>query len=148
LPGRDALGKRIAELLSYESFRTPFRRGAHYFWTHSDGKKSQAVVWTAASLDGKPTVLLDPNAFSTDGSLALAGLSASDSGARLAYGLSIGGGDWHKWRIRDVATGKDLPDELEHIKYYRPVFTRDGTGLYYSRFPAPPAGKELVETDH
>ncbi|HEY0480006.1 MAG TPA: prolyl oligopeptidase family serine peptidase [Kofleriaceae bacterium] len=148
LPGREALRRRIAELVSYESFRTPFRRGKRYFWTHSDGQQSQPVVWTATALDAPPTVLLDPNTISTDGSLALAGIVASASGERVAYGLSTGGGDWQTWHVRDVATGRDLPDRLEHIKYYRPAFTRDGTGLYYSRFPAPPPGKELVETDH
>jgi prolyl oligopeptidase len=106
------------------------------------------VVFTAAALDAPPKVLLDPNTISTDGSLAFAGLVPSGSGARVAYGLSIGGGDWQTWHVRDVATGKDLPDELPHIKYYRPEFTRDGNGLYYSRFPAPPPGKELTETDH
>jgi prolyl oligopeptidase len=148
LPGRDALRRRIAELVSYESFRAPFRRGNHYFWTHSDGVQSQPVVFTAAALDAPAKILLDPNTISTDGSLAFAGLVPSASGARVAYGLAIGGGDWQQWHVRDVATGVDLPDQLEHIKYYRPVFTHDGTGLYYSRFPPPPAGKELVETDH
>jgi prolyl oligopeptidase len=148
LPGRDVLRKRITELVSYESFGIPYRRGARYFWTHRDGQQSQQVVWTAAALDGKPSVLLDPNTISTDGSLAFAGLSASPTGARVAYGLSAGGGDWQTWHVRDVATAKDLPDQLEHIKYYTPAFTRDGAGLYYSRFPAPQPGKELVETDH
>jgi prolyl oligopeptidase len=147
LRSREQFGKRLAELTGYESFRTPFRRGARYFWTHSDGKKNQPVVWTAPSLDATPTVLLDPNTISTDGSLAFAGVVASHSGARIAYGLAIGGGDWKKWRVRDVATGKDLADEVEHLKYYVPVFTHDGTGMFYSRFPAPPAGKELVEPD-
>src|ERR1700759_1030773 len=59
LPGRDALRARITELVSYESFRIPFRRGAHYFWTPRDGKQAQPVVWTAPRLDAKPTVLLD-----------------------------------------------------------------------------------------
>ena len=148
LPGREVLHRRIAELVSYEAFRTPSRRGGRYFWSHSDGKRSQPVVYTAAALDAAPGVLLDPNTISTDGSLALAGLSISSRGERVAYGLSIGGGDWQKWRVRDIATLRDLPDELAHIKYYRPEFTRDGTGVYYSRFPAPPPGKELVETDH
>jgi len=148
LPGRDAFRARITELISYESYRAPFRRGARYFWTHNDGRQNQAVVFTAASLDAKPTVLLDPNTIATDGSLAFAGLAASDSGARIAYGLAIGGGDWHQWHVRDVATGKDLPDQIEHIKYYTPQFTHDGQGLYYSRFPAPQPGKELVEADH
>jgi prolyl oligopeptidase len=148
IAGRDALRARIAALVSIESFGGPFRRGAHYFWTHRDGTQDQAVVWTAAALDATPSVLLDPNTISTDGSLAFAGLSASDTGARIAYGLAIGGGDWQTWHVRDVATAKDLPDELSHIKYYKPAFTHDGKGLYYSRFPAPQPGKELVEADH
>src|SRR6185436_11250947 len=76
------------------------------------------------------------------------GMSVSEDGARLAYGLAHGGGDWTSWRLRDVDSGKDLPDQLEHLKYYAPVFTADHRGVYYSRFPAPPAGKELTETDH
>jgi len=148
LPGREALRRRITDLVSYESFGVPFQRGGHLFWTHSDGKQDQHVVWTAASLTAKPTLLLDPNAISTDGSLALVGMAAADTGARIAYGLAIGGGDWQQWRVRDVASAKDLPDQIEHIKYYAPAFTRDGTGLYYSRFPTPEPGKELTETDH
>ena len=148
LPGRDALRQRIGELISYESYGVPGHHGAHYFWTHRDGKQSQPVVFTAAGLEATPSVLLDPNAISTDGSLAFIGMTSNHAGTRIAYGLSIGGGDWQTWRVRDVATAKDLPDELGHIKYYRPAFTRDGTGVYYARFPAPPPGKELVETDH
>jgi prolyl oligopeptidase len=148
LAGTGALRARITELVSYESYRTPVRRGGRYFWTHSDGKQNQAVVWTATALGATPTVLLDPNTIASDGSLAFVGLAASQDGRRVAYGLAAGGGDWQTWHVRDVATARDLPDQLEHIKYYRPAFTRDGTGLYYSRFPAPQPGKELVETDH
>jgi prolyl oligopeptidase len=148
IPGRGALRARVAELMSYESFGVPRRRGNRYFWIHHDGRQAQPTLWTAPSLDAAATLLVDPNTFSTDGSLAFAGASGSDNGTRIAYGLSIGGGDWQRWRVRDVATGKDLPDELEHIKYYRPAFTRDGTGIYYSRFPAPQKGQELTETDH
>jgi len=150
LAGREALRARLTELVSYEAFSLPARHGARYFWLHSDGNHDQPMVMTAAALDAPPSVLLDPNtiAGAVDGRLTLAGSAASPNGTRLAYGLAAGGGDWQTWHVRDVATGKDLPDQLEHIKYYRPAFTHDGTGLYYSRFPAPPPGKELVETDH
>jgi prolyl oligopeptidase len=148
LPGRDKLHARIAQLISYERYGVPYQRGAHYFWTHNDGTQSQSTLWTAASPSATPRLLLDPNAISTDGSQAFAGISVTEAGDRIAYGLAIGGGDWQHWHVRDVATGKDLPDQLEHIKYYAPVFTRDGKALYYSRFPAPAPGKELTETDH
>jgi prolyl oligopeptidase len=148
IPGREALRARLAELFSNETFSLPTHRGGHYFWAHHDGKHNQPLIATAGSLDGAATTVLDPNLISSDGKLAFAGFAISKDGARFAYGLSIGGGDWHKWRVRDVASGSDRPDELEHIKYYAPVFTSDGKGLYYSRFPAPQPGKELTETDH
>jgi prolyl oligopeptidase len=148
IAGKGAMHARLAQLLSYERFSFPRRRGGRYFWVHNTGKQDQSVLYAAPSLDGTPTVLLDPNAISPDGSLAMVGFSTSHDGARVAYGLSIGGGDWLKWRVRDAATAKDLPDELAHIKYYPPSFTRDGKGIYYSRFPAPQPGKELSETDH
>jgi prolyl oligopeptidase len=148
LPGRDALHRRITELVRHETFGIPLHRGARTFWTHNDGAQDQPVLFTAEALNATPRVLLDPNAISTDGSLAFVWQAIAERGDRIAYGLSIGGGDWQIWRVRDAATGKDLPDELAHIKYYTPAFTHDGTGLYYSRFPAPPPGKELVETDH
>ncbi len=148
ISGREQLKARLRQLLGYERFGLPVRRGGRYFWTHHDGRQNQRVVFTAATLDGKPRLLLDPNLISTDGSQAFAGLSISEDGARIAYGLAAGGGDWTTWRLRDVASGKDLPDALEHLKYYAPVFTADHRGIYYSRFPAPPPGKELTETDH
>ena len=146
LPIRAALRDRIAELVSYEKTGTPQHRGKHYYWVFHDGKRPQPVVLSSASLTGKTTTVLDGNELSTDGSLAYAGHVAADR-AHIAYGVAAGGGDWETWRIRSLATGRDLPDALPNMKYYAPVFTRDGTGLYYSRFPAPAPGTELTAID-
>lgn len=148
LPARQKLRERLRALTSVESHGLPAIRGTRAFWTYDSGKTDQPVLVTAPTPDGKPTVLLDPNVISPDGKLAYGGFVVSDDGSRIAYGLAIGGGDWHVWRVRDVATGKDLPDELSHLKYYAPQLTHDGKGLYYSRFPAPAPGRELSETDH
>jgi prolyl oligopeptidase len=145
LANRDALRKRIGELMSYEKNGVPYERGGRYFWTFHDGKSGQPVVLSATSLDGKPTTVVDGNQLSSDGSLVYAGFVAGPK--YVAYGVAPGGGDWTTWRIRDLATGRDLADELKHVKYYHPVFDRAGTGIYYSRFPAPKPGTELTATD-
>jgi prolyl oligopeptidase len=147
IDGRQAMKDRVAQLMRREWVGLPIRRGARFFWVHGDGKNEQPVLLTASSPDAPPKVLLDPNQISTDGSLAFAGYSPSENGRLVAYGLATGGGDWTTWRIRDVATGADLPEKLEFAKYYRPRFTRDGKAIIYSRFPAPPEGKEILAQD-
>jgi len=144
---REALGKRILELLAYERVGLPSRSGKRYFWSFHDGRSPQTVIRSSATLDGDGTVVLDANDLSKDGSLVLAGFVPSD-GKYFAYGVAKGAGDWKTWHIRDLTTGRDLPDELPYMKYYQPVFTRDGSGIYYSRFPAPQPGTELTATDH
>ncbi len=148
IPQRAALRARLATLAKVETNGLPVVRGARLFWTQDSGTQDQPTLMTAATADDPPRVLLDPAVLSPDGKLSLGGWDASEDGTKLTYGMALGGGDWHVWHVRDVATGKDLPDELAHIKYYEPQLTSDGRGLYYSRFPAPPPGRELSETDH
>jgi prolyl oligopeptidase len=148
VPGRDAVHARIAALLARTVTGGPVHHGARYFTFRRDAAHDQGTVQVSDGADAPDRTLLDPSEFSTDGKLQLAGWNASQDGAILAYGLSSGGGDWTHWRFREVATGKDLPDELADMKYYPPAFTADHRGIYYSRFPTPAPGKELTETDH
>jgi prolyl oligopeptidase len=148
IPARDVFANRLTALFDHETYSEPFHEGDHYFYLHNQGLQPQSVLYTADSLDGTPRVLLDPNALSTDGSVVLANLAMNRDGSILAYSLSQGGSDWEEWHLRDVASGKDLADVLKWSKYYAVAFTPDGKGLYYSHFPAPPAGHELDETDH
>jgi prolyl oligopeptidase len=147
IPVRQALKQRLAELLNFEKFGVPFRKSGRYFYTYNRGLQQQSVLYTTVDLGAAPTVALDPNTLSTNGGLAVVGYVASPDGSTLAYGVSPGGSDWTEWRLRDVATGKDLPDVLRWTKYYPPVFAADGKSLYYSGFPAPPPGEELSARD-
>ena len=139
---------KLARLTDVESNSPPQVKGGKWFWKYDSGKVAQPSLVMATSEAGEAKVVLDPNALSPDGKLSFAGYVISEDASRLAYGLSTAGGDWTTWHVRDLATGKDLPDELPNTKYYAPQFTKDGKALYYSRFPAPTAGKELTETDH
>ena len=70
-------------------------------------------------------MLLDPNAMSKDATVALGEFVPSPDGKLAAYSISDGGTDWRIWHFRDVATGKDLPDTLRHIKFREPEWTAD-----------------------
>jgi prolyl oligopeptidase len=146
-PARPGIRARVAALYNFEKIGIPFQEGGRYFYTHNTGLQDQSVLFATKTLAESAAVALDPNALSANGSLAVVGYVASRDGSLLAYGVSISGSDWTEWHVRNLATGKDLPDILRHTKYYPPVFSHDGAGLYYSAFPAPPQGAELSAPD-
>jgi prolyl oligopeptidase len=146
-PARAHIRARVAALYDFEKIGTPFHEGARYFYARNTGLQNQSVLFTAANLADSAAVALDPNTLSADGSRAVVGYVASRDGRLLAYGVSVSGSDWTDWHIRDLSTGKDLPDVLRYTKYYQPVFSHDGAGLYYSAFPPPPKGTELSASD-
>ena len=147
VPARGAIRARVAALHDYETFRTPFQERGRYFYGHNTGLQDQDILYTFSTSSPKPRIALDPNLLSADGSLAVVGYVLNRSATRLAYGVSEGGSDWTDWHIRDLASGKDLPDVLRYTKYYQPAFTRNGKGLYYSAFPPPRPGTELTVPD-
>ena len=135
LPTRESFKTRLEELWNYERYGTPVKTGARYFYSRNDGLQDQSVLYVADSLDGEPRVLIDPNRFSDDGTISLARYSLTHDGSRIAYAQSDGGTDWTTWTVRDVATGEDLDDFLDHTKFTGVSWLPDGTGFFYSRYP-------------
>src|SRR6185503_7846719 len=91
--------------------------------------------------------LLDPNTLSKDGTVALSGLSVTEDGKLLAYGLSSAGSDWQEWKVRNIATGKDLTDDLKWVKFSGASWSHDGGSFFYSRYDEPKA-EELKQTNY
>src|SRR5262249_42875283 len=77
IPQREAIRQRLTELWNYEKFSAPYKVGGRYFYTKNDGLQNQSVFYTMETLDGEPRALLDPNKWSKDGTVALAGLAVS-----------------------------------------------------------------------
>ncbi len=147
LPGRARIEARLTELSDYERYSAPFRRGARVFFRRNDGLQNQSVLYVQDGPRAEPRVLIDPNEFSEDGTVALAGLSPSDDGELLAYSTSSGGSDWQEWRVVDVTTGDVLTDVIPWCKFTSPAWAPDRSGFYYARYPAPREGDELEQVN-
>lgn len=138
VPQRAAICSRLTTLWNYERRSVPEKAGNLYAYFRNTGLQNQAVLYVTRDLAEPGRVLLDPNTFSTDGTVALSGASFSDDGTRLAYSISASGSDWQEWHVRDVAAGADLPDLVRWAKFSSASWRRDGSGFYYSRYDEPP----------
>ena len=147
IPQRDAIKKRLTELWNYEKFGAPFKAGGRYFYFKNDGLQNQSVLYKLESLNAEPVVLIDPNKWSKDGTVALGSTSFSDDGRFAAYSVAEAGSDWNTWRILEVETGRQLTDELKWVKFSGASWTPDNKGFFYSRYDAPPEGAAFQKTN-
>ena len=137
IPYRKAIRDRMMKLWNFERFTVPQQQGGRYFYQHNNGLQNQNVLLVAESLNAEPRQLLDPNTLSSDGTVALAGEAVTDDGKLMAYGTAASGSDWEEWHVRDVDTGKDLPDLVKWVKFSGASWSKDGKGFYYSRYDEP-----------
>ena len=143
IPQRDKIQKRLTELWNFAQYSSPFEEGGRYFYFKNDGLQNQPVLYTQDALDGPARVLLDPNQWSKDGTVALSGLAVSEDGKYLAYGRSEAGSDWSVWHVVDIASARTLADELRWTKFTSADWTKDSRGFFYTRFEEPKKGQEF-----
>ena len=145
VPARDKIRERLSSLLEIGSLGTPAPRKGRYFYTRREGKQNQAVLYVRDGVNAKERVLLDINELSKDGTVALDWYFPSRDGKLLAYGLSKDGSEFSTLHVRNVDTGKDLPDKIERTRACSLAWEPDGRAFYYTRYPAVgdvPKGKE------
>jgi len=148
ISGKETIKQRLTQLWDYEKYGIPFKQGNRYFYFKNNGLQNQSILYVLDSLNAEPEVLLDPNILSTDGTIALSGMSISEDGNLMAYGLSTSGSDWQEWKVRDINTKEDLSDHLKWVKFSGASWTHDHQGFYYSRYDQPQEGKPLEEINY
>jgi prolyl oligopeptidase len=133
-PSRNALVARLTDLHNYPRGSVPIKRGGRCFFTYNTGLQNQAVLFVqdAGTSDARP--LLDPNELSADGTTALTAVVPNNDGSLVAYGLSRSGSDRQEILVREAASGGDLEDRIEWVKFASIAWVEDG--FYYTRFPA------------
>jgi prolyl oligopeptidase len=137
IPQRAKIHARLTELFNYERYSSAFEVAGKYFLFKNDGLQNQDILYVADKPDGTERVLLDPNTLRADGTAALSGLSVDRSAKLLAYAIAQAGSDWSEWHVREISTGKDLPDLVQWTKFTNAEWTFDGRAFYYQRFPEP-----------
>lgn len=141
IPGevQKAYQDRLRKLMNYPRRSMPGRYGGWWITSRNSGLQPHYVVYKQRGEDGEPEVLIDPNTFSKDGTVALSETAFTKDGSLVAYGKSVGGSDNQTIYVRDVATGKDLSDELKDMRFATIAWAPDNSGFWYNKFPDPEA---------
>ena len=138
---RDGLKKNLTDLWDYEKYSSPRKVGEYYLFFKNDGLQEQSVVYIQKGFNAEPEVFIDPNTFSEDGSISLAGIFPSKDHKYCGYGIQKGGSDWVEFFVRDIETGNDLTDHIQWAKFTGMAWYKDG--FYYSRYPEPEEEEKL-----
>jgi prolyl oligopeptidase len=141
LPYRRALQERLSALYDHPRYTAPSRKGPYVFFSKNDGLQNQSVLYVQKGYAGEPEVLIDPNAWSEDGTVRLVATAPSRDARYLAYAVSKSGSDWQEYRVLEIATKRLLEDRVEWVKVSSIAWA--GEGFFYSRYPAPKPGEEL-----
>ena len=145
IPQRTAIRDAYRKLIDYEKVGAPSHQGQWWFFSRNSGLQNQSVLYVRRGEHGTPRVLIDPNTLAADGTVALAGRSFTHDGSLMAYATQTSGADWETWHVKDVATGRDLPDTIAWSKFSRAAWAGNG-GFYYEAYdpPAPGAGNATL----
>jgi prolyl oligopeptidase len=140
IEGRAAFRARLEELLDIGHLSLPVVRRtdsghSSYFYLERTARKNQPVLMVRDANDA-PRCLVDPNTLSSDGAIAIDWFEPSSDGRFVAYGRSEGGTEESSLFVRSVELDVDLPDHIDRTRGASVAWLPDGSGFYYTRYPA------------
>ncbi len=133
---RGAIKRRLTELWDYPRHSLPRKVGGWYYFETNSGLQNQSVLVRCQELGAKPEVILDPNTWSEDGTVALSGFSPEETGEFMAYTVSAHGSDRQEIRILNLTTGQHLPEVIKYCRFTNMAW-HNTKGFYYGRYPKP-----------
>jgi prolyl oligopeptidase len=147
VPGRDQLLREIGALdgrLSVVLVVTPVGHERFYVKRAPGARIGKLYVRDADT--GAERLLVDPEALGgAKGHAAIDHDAPSPDGRLIAYGVSSGGSEASVLHVMDVATGKTLPDVIDHAEFAAVSWLPDGSGFFYTRSPTLAADAPAAE---
>ncbi len=137
VPVREKIKTRLRNLLNYPRYSVPYKHGERYFFWKNDGLQNQSVLYIQQTLESKPSVVINPNLLSKDGTVAVSTTAVSEDGTLLAYAISRSGSDRQEIKIRTIDSREDYEETLQWCRFTIIAWKHDNTGFFYNRFPDP-----------
>ena len=136
-PGRQLREQIYAELvgrIQETDTGAPVPHGPWRYYTRTVEARQYAVHCRRGGAEGAvEQVLLDENALAAGHDyFQLGDAEVSPDHRLLAYSVDTSGGEIHSLRIRDLESGADLADVVEHT-YYSLAWSADGSTIFYTR---------------
>jgi oligopeptidase B len=133
----DQLQEEIFEEIKNRTLETdlavPARRGEWWYTTKTEEGQSYAIwVRMHGAADSDEELILDENA-EAEGQdyFRLGNLALNADQTCVAYSVDMTGAEAYTTKIRDIASGEDLPDILEECRYGL-AWSHDGRYLFYT----------------
>lgn len=139
---------RLEALASIGRLRQPRVYGKRVFYLKRVGTENQPALCVRDGFASAIRRVVDPNTMSADGTVALDWWYPSPDGSKVAFGTSEGGNELSTLRVKEVETGKVLPDEIPRTRAAAVAWLPDQTGFYYTQYPAPGSVPEGEEKYH
>ena len=132
---RDELVRELTGRVAAAEESVRWRYGGSWYFTRTVPEQEFEQFCRAAGPDAPGQVLLDENVLLSDpacvgGYVALGVREVSPDGRLLAYSVDFAGDEVYELRIRDLATGRDLPDRIGRT-YYGLAWAADSRSLLY-----------------
>jgi prolyl oligopeptidase len=136
IPFRDAIRKRLDEVQNYERLTAPVRQGEYYYYSKNSGLQNQNVQYRRKGESGEEELFLDPNTFSSDGTIALSGTSFTNDGSLVALLIQESGSDFRKAVVMKAEDKTIVEDTLRDLKFTG-IAWKGNEGFYYSSYGKP-----------
>jgi len=143
---REAIFKEISDRTLQTDLSVPARRGGYWYYSRTiEGKQYGIHCRVKVDGDQPPAtdgeiageeIMLDGNAVAGDSEFfSLGTVDVSPDGRLLAYSVDLTGDERFTLRIKDLATGELLPDELPDV-HYGSAWSADGSTIFYTKVDA------------
>lgn len=128
---RTALYDEMLARIEQTDLSVPFRKDGWLYYSRTVEGLQYPIHCRRRDPDSAEQVLLDLNAFASEHAfVAVNQLEVSDDGRWLAYGLDTTGFRQYVLRIRDLASGEDLPETVERTANL--TWAADDRTLFYT----------------